>query len=402
MRALVWLIGLFALAVGLVVAARYNNGYVLLALPTHRIELSLNLALILLALSFVGFYALARAVAIALGMPARAREFRRGQEQARARRSLAEALRAYFSGRYARAERAAREALAGGEAAVLALTVAARSAHELRAFPARDEYLRQIDGQDVGDAYLGGLTRAELLLAERRYQEALHVLERLPEKHAAAFKLELKAHQLARNWDRVLALLPQIEKRKLVDPVVASQLKRYALIESLRRNATDAHSLREFWGRLAAEERIDHRMAAAAARQFMQTGDCEQAHRILEEALEADWDPGLLALYAECLPVDARKHLESAERWLEQHPGDPVLLLTLGRLCVHQGLWGKARSYLEASVAVEPSHSAYVELARLLERLGKAGEANSAYRRGLDLAVAQLKDSTGGRRRPAL
>ena len=29
MRALLWLLGLFAVAVGLVIAARYNNGYVL-------------------------------------------------------------------------------------------------------------------------------------------------------------------------------------------------------------------------------------------------------------------------------------------------------------------------------------------------------------------------------------
>jgi len=43
MRGLFWVVGLFAVAVGLVLAARYNNGYVLLVLPPWRAELSLKI-----------------------------------------------------------------------------------------------------------------------------------------------------------------------------------------------------------------------------------------------------------------------------------------------------------------------------------------------------------------------
>ena len=118
--------------------------------------------------------------------------------------------------------------------------------------------------------------------------------------------------------------------------------------------------------------------------------------------LDAEWDPALLLPYVECLPRDARRHLERAEAWLKQHPGDPALLLALGELCIQQELWGKARSYLEASLAVEPGHSAYVQLGRLLERIGKPEEASRAYRKGLELSLAQLKLSTGGRRRVPL
>jgi HemY protein len=99
---------------------------------------------------------------------------------------------------------------------------------------------------------------------------------------------------------------------------------------------------------------------------------------------------------------DARRHLERAESWLQQHPGDPGLLLALGRLCMQQELWGKARSYLEASLAVGPSHVAYVEFGRLLERIGQLGEANQVYRKGLELALEQLKEYSEGRRRVVL
>ena len=43
MRGLLWLIGLFALAAGLAVAGRYNEGYALLVWPPYRIQISLNL-----------------------------------------------------------------------------------------------------------------------------------------------------------------------------------------------------------------------------------------------------------------------------------------------------------------------------------------------------------------------
>jgi HemY protein len=68
---------------------------------------------------------------------------------------------------------------------------------------------------------------------------------------------------------------------------------------------------------------------------------------------------------------------------------------------MQQALWGKARSYLEASLAVEPSHTAYVQFGKLLERIGKPEDASRMYREGLELALGQLKKSTGGRRRLA-
>ena len=147
--------------------------------------------------------------------------------------------------------------------------------------------------------------------------------------------------------------------------------------------------------------------STAASRQprrrcFIALGGCDEAHGIIEQSLEAHWDSALLPLYVQCLPRDARRHLERAEGWLQEHPGDPVLLLALGELCMQQELWGKARSYLEASLAIEPSHTAYVQFGKLLERIGKPEEASQVYRNGLELALGQLKESTGGRRRVAL
>ncbi len=69
MRALIWVLGLFAVAVVLVTAARYNNGYVLVVLPPWRAELSLDLAIVLVLGAFLIAYVVVRTVVITATMP---------------------------------------------------------------------------------------------------------------------------------------------------------------------------------------------------------------------------------------------------------------------------------------------------------------------------------------------
>ena len=402
MRVLLWVSGLFAVAVGLVIAARYNNGYVLLVLPPWRAEVSINLTIVLALSVFFIVYALLRAIIATAAMPSRVRASRKRHAENRARSVFNEALVNFFEGRFGRAEKAASAALKAGESPALSAMLAARAAHGMRAYATRDKYLAKSASADPDEDAMRFMAQAEMLLDERRYYDALDVLKRLPQKHTGALRLELRAQQMAMNWERVLALIPQLEKRGVFERPVVAQLRRQAVIESLKRKAVDDKSLQEYWDRLASEDRYDPRIAATAAQSFIALGGCGQAHKIVEEGLARQWDPALLANYSECLGTDVRQQLERAEKWLEQHPRDAVLLLTLGRLCAHQGLWGKARSYLEASLSIESTHSAHLDLGRLLEREGKPVEAAAAYQKALEVTLEQLAQHAGGRRRPVV
>jgi HemY protein len=227
-------------------------------------------------------------------------------------------------------------------------------------------------------------------------------LKQLPRKHTAALRLELKAQQLARNWEQVVELTEALRRRNVFDTTQAEQVRRYALSENLKRKTLDTRALEEAWSKVPTADRTERRIATAAAQCFIALGGCERAHRIIEDALDAGWDSDLVALYAECEGGDAVRRIERAEAWLKLHPGDAALLLTLGRLCADRSLWGKAQSYLEASLAIEATHSAHLAAARLQERLGNADAARRHYRESLDLALAQLKSVTGGRRRTPL
>lgn len=401
-KTLSWILGLFALSVGLVVAARYNSGYVLIVFSTHRIELSLNFAVALLALVFAALHVLARALTAALRLPVEVRRFHEDRRAEQGRASFMSGLQAYLEGRSGRAEKAAAAALVVDYEPALSAVIAARAAHETRSFEARDRYLAKLEEVGASTDYLRRITQAELLLDERRYLDALAVLEKIQDKHTASLRLELKAQQLARNWDRVEALLPLLGKRNVYDPAALSQLQRTATAELLKRRAIDLDRLREAWQKVPPELASDELVAKAAAESFLHLGAGEDARRILEAALEKQWDSQLVLLYAEGLGPNAVDRIQKAESWLPKHPRDASLLMTLGRLCAHASLWGKARSYFEASLAVEPSHTAHLELARLETAAGEHEAAQHHRDAALQLSLSQLDDATGGRRRRML
>jgi HemY protein len=386
MKFLFWLLGLFALAVALTLAAR-NPGYILLVYPPYRVEMSLSLFASAIVALFVFSYMAVRLVSAALSLPAYVREFRSERAQAQAHTATMEALHAFFEGRYAAAEKAAVRAMGLGAAPALNAVIAARAAHELREFDKRDRYLAATESKTLGDSTLRLMAITKFSLDQRQPQAALDALQALRKAgvrgHVGALQLELKAQQQAHNWDAVLDLVNQLEKRGSIEGVIATQLRQQAWLEKIRTRPQDAATLLALWKNLPSSFRGD-RIAAAAAAALITLGECRGAQRIIAETLEARWDSNLITLYGDCIADDVVGQIEQAERWLKEHSHDAGLLLVLGRLCLHQGLWGKAQSYLEASVSVHPSHAAYTALAQLAEKLHKPDESFKYFQKAME------------------
>jgi HemY protein len=97
-----------------------------------------------------------------------------------------------------------------------------------------------------------------------------------------------------------------------------------------------------------------------------------------------------VALYGECSTADATRQLETAERWLTQHNHDATLLFALGRLCERAQLWGKAQTYLEASLGLDERWQTRLALGELHARLGNTDAANAHLAAALKLAIGLL------------
>lgn len=392
MKYLLWTLLLFAAAVALVTAA-HNPAYVLLVYPPYRVELSLTLFVILLLLIFIFGYGLARLVFAAVRLPEYVRRFRVERSQAKARKLLDEALGAFFEGRFAAAEKASAQAMELGDTSALHPIIAARSAHELHEFEKRDAYLAAVEDKSVGDATMRLMTATKFMLDQRDPQAALHALKELRDSgvkgHTGAMSLELKARQLAGDWDEVLNVLDQLEKRAAIDVTVAAQIRQQAWLEKIHQQE-DLEGLTACLKAVPADFKRRGKVAGAAARALIRHGDSSLAQQLLSDSLNAQWDSELVALYGDCHPAEGQagevlKQIEQAEKWLNQHRDDAGLLLALGKLCLHQGLWGKAQSYLDASISVAPGPAAYTALGQLAERLGKPQEAARHYQRAAAL-----------------
>ncbi len=111
MRAALWLLGLFALAVAFTLAARLADGYVIIVLPPWRIELSVMLTLTLLAAGLGVTYFLLRLAGIALNLSGDLRAWRARKRREQADAALIDALRAHFDGDAQRAQASAQQAL---------------------------------------------------------------------------------------------------------------------------------------------------------------------------------------------------------------------------------------------------------------------------------------------------
>ena len=398
MRLVFWLLALCIAAVAVALAAKYNSGYVLLVVQPYRIELSLNLLVVLLLAVFLVGYFVVRLIGISLRLPTEIRESRLHRRREKARAAMLDGLKAFFEGRYAKAEKSAAAALELRESpAVSAINaiVAARSAHELREYSRRDEFIAVAEDDAPKEIALRLVTQAELLLDEHRPDEALQVLQSLRSggvrQHTAALRLELKAQHQLKNWDAVLDLVGQLEQRNAFDKTLAEQLRRNAHLENLKSKAINPQLLKDYWQAIPAAERKDSKLAAAAAQTHMALGECVTAHQIIEQSLDRQWDPELIGLYAECLGEDAIGQIKCAEAWLESHANDAGLLLVLGKLCFHCELWGKAQNYLEASLSVEPGHPAHFALAQLNEKVGKPELAKEHYNKGQELVLQHLE-----------
>ncbi len=122
------------------------------------------------------------------------------------------------------------------------------------------------------------------------------------------------------------------------------------------------------------------------ARQLIKVDAAGEAENVLRLYLNKNWQESSIILYSELDVMVDNRQLEMAENWLKDHQHNAWLLLALGKMCMSHSLWGKARNYLEASIAINPMPENYLKLARLLEEhMAEPAAAQEYYRQGLHL-----------------
>ncbi|HEY2818052.1 MAG TPA: heme biosynthesis HemY N-terminal domain-containing protein [Casimicrobiaceae bacterium] len=393
MRGLLAFLVLAAAAVTVALIVRINAGYALFVAPPYRVELSLNTFVLLIAAAFFAVYAFVRIVARLSRLPRDVRDHRRKRQLGRARAKEEAAVVALIEGRHGKARQFAEESLSIPGSSPLGSLIAARAALETRDFDAVESALARPEAQLPSLAVSRLMLEAEAAFERGRPVDALTRLAELRKEaglHTAALRLELRALTAAGRHGEIPPLIDQLVKRKVYDAPQGEVLRASAHAEALAGFSHDASGLRDYWNRLSDAEKLQSNVACAAATSFIALGGDREAAETIARSLERRWDSDLVALYADCSTADPTRQLEIAERWLAEHNNDATLLYALGRLCERAQLWGKAQTYLEASLALDNGWRANLALGEMQAKLGRNDQANAHLAAALKLALAEL------------
>lgn len=371
MRGIIWLTLLFAAAVVAALTLGRNDGLVSLFWDGWRVDLSLNLFLLLLVGSCLLVFGALHALQQLFSLPERARAWRLQQRDRGAQLMLREALSHLWGGRYARAQKAVQKLLqlqsrtpelqADGGALTLAHLLAAEAAHKLQDRRQRQEQfdaaLRQSAPREQLDA--ARLRAVGWALEDRDAPRALALLAELPPgtaRRTQALRLRLQAARMAQQPLDALRTTRLLAKHQGFAPGVAQSLIR-ALAFELLDGARDADQLRQAWLQLEAAERRDAFIAARAAERIAQLGAAGDARQWLrpfwddiaklgDEERQAIAQAMLAALSG--LAADWLPRLQAAQQAV---PRDPQLPLVMGHALAELQLWGKAQQLLSSCAA---------------------------------------------------
>ncbi len=423
MRAALWFLALFGIAVAVAVFAGNNDATVTLYWAPYRVDLSLNFVILALVFSFALIYAAMRTAALLFALPEQAKRWRALQKERAINAELFNAQSHFLAGRYIRSRKSALSALSldrsrehshpkasdlvGNEPQLRALAhvMAAQSAHALQDVTARDDHLKQALEHQHQRASLDTREGTQLLAAswaldDRDASGAQQWLAQLPggaARRTIALRLKLKAAQLNHSSVEALETTRLLAKHHAFSKDVAPSLIK-SLVLKLLDDARDTAQLQATWRDLDASDRLQGDVAIHAAYKLsVLNGHVQQV---------SDWLlPAWLELTGSESSLNSVDSIRCAElihtlevilaaqdmQWLARiekaqlaNPRDARLQYLAGFACKYHQLWGKAQQQLaQAAPQLKDfnlKRRAWRALAELAEQRGDAEAAALAWK----------------------
>ncbi len=385
-------------ALGLAIAE--HSGYVLVAYKGYRYESSLWATLAVIAVLWLLFWGIKMLAELVMTSTGVVNPWSRRNRSRRVQVAIEHGQLDLAEGRWASAQRHLTRAAEAERQPLLYYLGAARAANEQGQYEESDRLLeRALERQPQAELAIA-LSHAQLQTDRGDTDGALVTLQAMHERHprsAQTLRQLQRLHQQRGEWPAVIRLLPELRKDKVLPPAELAELERRAWGENLSLAAhreedgtVGLQSLKRAWEQLTSAQRQEAPLVLAYAEQLRQLGAQVEAEEVLRTALKRKYDSHLARLYGLVRGSDPARQLQIAEGWLKEHPADPSLLLTLGRLCLQTSLWGKARDYLESSLRVQRNPETCAELARLLAQLGDTERSNQLFQEGLGLLDERL------------
>jgi HemY protein len=429
MRAALWLLALFGIAVAAALVAGNNQAVVTLFWPPYRVDLSFNLVVLLMAGLFLLLYLASRALTAVFSLPLEARRWRAQQKERAMYSSLLDSLAHQLAGRYIRATRSAQNALAQEKSLT---QVADESGYEVGHSAARSNQLRSLAHLVVAESAQSLQNKAlreqhlQLALQSSSHRNAFEVREgvqfraarwamddrdpgaaldwlgQLPQgaaRRTLALRMKLRATRQLRQTAPALETARLLAKHRAFSPEAGQSIVRGLALELLG-DAHDPAQLQRAWESLdAVEQAMPELVLHAASRLMALNGDAELARSWLLQTWDRMMQPrseigddlrvkmiGVLESGLASLDAGWLARIEAAQH---SRPRDANLQYLAGMACLKLQLWGKARQLLtQAAQGLQDAtlhRNAWRALAVLAEQRQDEAAAAEAYKRAAQL-----------------
>ncbi|PMR71981.1 heme biosynthesis HemY N-terminal domain-containing protein [Billgrantia endophytica] len=370
-------------------------GYWLVRVGDTSFQTSFWFGLILLLAAFLALHFTLRILTRMSYPISRLKVWNSRTRQRNAMKRTVRGLVALAEGRWKRAEKSLVKAADDSSTPLVNYLSAALAAHYQGHYDQADTLLKRAHLSTQGADTAVGLMQAQLMLDRQQYEEALAILTRLDRQlpnHPQVLKQLKQAYLSVSDWDGLRRLMPRLAARQLISPQERNQLELRAYKELLVQEARDpgnVERVRSLWADMPDPLRNNVELVALYTEALVHGNEEGLAERLLRHSLKEHWDSRLVLRYG-LLNVDPARQLVHAEKWLQERPNDPDLLLTLGRLALRNAYWGKAREYFEASQRQRSSGVVCAELARLFANLGEHNKSQLYYRQSVELLDKSL------------
>jgi HemY protein len=178
-----------------------------------------------------------------------------------------------------------------------------------------------------------------------------------------------------------------IEKKNIYthDIIEDKRINAYAGLLKDAGISGDRKKLNKLWEEIPRKLKHKHILIEAYISERLKFADTVDCEVLLKAAIRRQWDRKLVRLYGFVIAQDSDKQLHTAESWLSTYTHDPALLLTIGRICIRNSLWSKAKEYLQKSIDIKESADVFFQFANLYRDQGDYKQAAVYYEKGLAL-----------------
>ncbi|WP_086934196.1 heme biosynthesis HemY N-terminal domain-containing protein [Agarilytica rhodophyticola] len=281
---------------------------------------------------------------------------------------------------------------------------AAKSAYQLGLSEETNFLLQEAKKNAPDNEFAVALSQANIYFSDKEYEKSLATINSVREqalRHPVALDLLRDLYIQLKDWPALITILPEIKKHSslkleefdiLEENVYMSLLDASAHKESNQSDSDkdgnkesnkNSEALDTTWQELPKPIKKKIKLIGLYANLLHRCKKDDEAGQLISKTLKSQWHSGLVELYGKLNMTDRKAQLTSAEGWLKKHGEDASLYFSLGKLCIKNSLWGKAKSYFEQSLKIKERPTVYAELGALFGQLGEHQKSASMYQKGL-------------------